>query len=33
MVETEPLAKAEPDRPRIVVPELLPLSVAKAKKR
>ena len=32
MVETEPLAVAEADRPRIDVPELLPLSSAKAKR-
>jgi len=33
MVETEALASAEPDRKRIELPELLPLSATKAKRR
>ena len=33
MVETSPLTVAEPDRRRIELPELLPLSTAKKKKR
>ena len=33
MVETEPLSAPEPDRPRIELPELLPLSELKAGKR
>ena len=32
MVETDPLAAAEPDRRRIELPELLPLSTTKARK-
>ena len=33
MVETEPLARAEPDRRRIALPELLPLSTTKQRAR
>jgi phenylacetic acid degradation protein len=33
MVQTEALAAAEPDRKRIELPELLPLSTLKAKRR